>query len=83
MIVGCTDCALLCVVVIFNRRSANVLAVLARVASRVLDRTGFYYSGKPPVVKKRATQLNRTSTLRYRLSVFCSASFKTLFNFGT
>ncbi|CAO2835328.1 unnamed protein product [Amaranthus hypochondriacus] len=47
-------------------RSANVLAVLARVASRVLDRTGFYYSGKPPVVKKRATQLNRTSTLSTR-----------------
>ncbi|GAB4844795.1 Phosphoinositide phosphatase sac1 [Ancistrocladus abbreviatus] len=45
-------------------KSANVLAVLGAVASEALDLTGFYYSGKPPVVKKRATQISRTSTVR-------------------
>lgn len=47
-------------------KTANVLGVLASVASQALDRTGFYFSGKPPVVKKRATQINRTSTLSTR-----------------
>ncbi|GFS32318.1 phosphoinositide phosphatase family protein [Actinidia rufa] len=45
-------------------KSANVLAVLGGVASEALDLTGFYYSGKPIVLKKRATQLSRTSTGR-------------------
>ncbi|THF94403.1 hypothetical protein TEA_025507 [Camellia sinensis var. sinensis] len=45
-------------------KSANVLAVLGGVASEALDLTGFYYSGKPTIVKKRATQLSRTSTGR-------------------
>lgn len=45
-------------------KSANVLAVLGGVATEALDLTGFYYSGKPLVVKKRATQLSRTSTGR-------------------
>ncbi|CAA0827794.1 Phosphoinositide phosphatase SAC1 [Striga hermonthica] len=45
-------------------KSANVLAVLGGVASQALDLTGFYYSGKPLVVKRRATQLTRTSTGR-------------------
>ncbi|KAM3237863.1 hypothetical protein P3S67_012300 [Capsicum chacoense] len=45
-------------------KSANVLAVLGGVASEALDLTGFYYNGKPVVVKRRATQLSRTSTAR-------------------
>ncbi|XVF63323.1 hypothetical protein PTKIN_Ptkin09bG0078700 [Pterospermum kingtungense] len=45
-------------------KSANVLAVLGAVASEALDLTGFYYSGKPSTVKRRANQLNRTSTAR-------------------
>ncbi|OIT35684.1 PREDICTED: phosphoinositide phosphatase SAC1 [Nicotiana attenuata] len=45
-------------------KSANVLAVLGGVASEALDLTGFYYSGKPMVVKRWATQLSRTSTAR-------------------
>ncbi|XP_052201202.1 phosphatidylinositol-3-phosphatase SAC1 isoform X2 [Diospyros lotus] len=45
-------------------KSANVLAVLGGVASEALDLTGFYYSGKPVVGKRRATQLSRTSTAR-------------------
>ncbi|XP_068649727.1 phosphatidylinositol-3-phosphatase SAC1 isoform X1 [Aristolochia californica] len=45
-------------------KSANVLAVLGAVASEALDLTGFYYSGKPAVVKKKATPLSRTSTGR-------------------
>ncbi|XP_022875965.1 phosphoinositide phosphatase SAC1 isoform X1 [Olea europaea var. sylvestris] len=46
-------------------KSANVLAVLGGVASEALDLTGFYYSGKPVVVKKRRTvHLSRTSTRR-------------------
>ncbi|KAF3445442.1 hypothetical protein FNV43_RR10618 [Rhamnella rubrinervis] len=45
-------------------KSANVLAVLGGVASEALDLTGFYYSGKPIVVKRRANQLSRTSTGR-------------------
>ncbi|XP_060197956.1 phosphatidylinositol-3-phosphatase SAC1 [Lycium barbarum] len=45
-------------------KSANVLAVLGGVASEALYLTGFYYSGKPVVVKRRATQLSRTSTAR-------------------
>lgn len=57
-----------------NRKSANVLGVLSVVASAALDMTGFYYSGKPPVVKKRATQQNRTSSIRYRLYIICSTS---------
>ncbi|XP_011003983.1 PREDICTED: phosphoinositide phosphatase SAC1-like isoform X1 [Populus euphratica] len=45
-------------------KSANVLAVLGAVASQALDLTGFYYSGKPSVVKRRANQISRTSTGR-------------------
>ncbi|GAV78441.1 Syja_N domain-containing protein [Cephalotus follicularis] len=45
-------------------KSANVLAVLGAVASEALDLTGFYYSGKPSSVKRRANQLSRTSTGR-------------------
>ncbi|XAR57485.1 hypothetical protein NMG60_11025646 [Bertholletia excelsa] len=45
-------------------KSANVLAVLGGVASEALDLTGFYYSGKPVIVKRKATQLSRTSTGR-------------------
>ncbi|GKC28440.1 hypothetical protein Tco_1035734 [Tanacetum coccineum] len=33
-------------------KSANVLGVLDGVASEALDLTGFYYSGKPPVLRK-------------------------------
>lgn len=49
----------------FHSKSANVLAVLGGVASEALDLTGFYYSGKPSIVKRRANQLSRTSTGRY------------------
>ncbi|KAF6139392.1 hypothetical protein GIB67_026234 [Kingdonia uniflora] len=46
-------------------KSANVLAVLGSVASEALDLTGFYYSGKPVILKRRTTaQLSRTSTGR-------------------
>uniref|UniRef100_A0A1D1YYS2 Polyphosphoinositide phosphatase n=2 Tax=Anthurium amnicola TaxID=1678845 RepID=A0A1D1YYS2_9ARAE len=45
-------------------KSANVLAVLGAVASEALDLTGFYYSGKPVLVKRKTTQLSRTSTGR-------------------
>ncbi|KAI5567551.1 hypothetical protein BDE02_13G097900 [Populus trichocarpa] len=45
-------------------KSANVLAVLGAVASQALDLTGFYYSGKPHTVKRRADHLSRTSTGR-------------------
>ncbi|KAL6857122.1 hypothetical protein ACP4OV_018504 [Aristida adscensionis] len=45
-------------------KSANVLGVLGDVAGQALDLTGFYYSGKPKVQKKRSTQLSRTSTAR-------------------
>jgi hypothetical protein len=44
-------------------KSANVLGVLGGVAGETLDLTGFYYSGKPKVQKRR-TQLSRTSTAR-------------------
>ncbi|XP_010682007.2 phosphatidylinositol-3-phosphatase SAC1 isoform X1 [Beta vulgaris subsp. vulgaris] len=47
-------------------KTANVLGVLAGVASQALNRTGFYYSGKQPVVKKRAMQLSRTNTVSSR-----------------
>uniref|UniRef100_A0A804PSB3 SAC domain-containing protein n=1 Tax=Zea mays TaxID=4577 RepID=A0A804PSB3_MAIZE len=45
-------------------KSANVLGVLGKVAGEALDLTGFYYSGKPKVQKKRLIQLSRTSTAR-------------------
>lgn len=45
-------------------KSANVLAVLGAVASEALDLTGFYYSGKPVLVKRKVTQLSRTNTGR-------------------
>lgn len=45
-------------------KSANVLAVLGAVASEALDLTGFYYSGKPTIVKRRANKISRTSTGR-------------------
>lgn len=44
-------------------KSANVLAVLGAVASEALDLTGFYYSGKPSIIK-RINKSNRTSTGR-------------------
>lgn len=56
----------------FQSKSANVLAVLGAVASEALDLTGFYYSGKPSVVKRRLNQISRTSTGRY--AIFISAS---------
>ncbi|CAI9266744.1 unnamed protein product [Lactuca saligna] len=46
-------------------KSANVLGVLGGVASEALDLTGFYYSGKPTVVKKKSIQLSRTSTASF------------------
>ncbi|KAK9929771.1 hypothetical protein M0R45_026854 [Rubus argutus] len=45
-------------------KSANVLAVLGAVASEALDLTGFYYSGKSSVIKRRLNQISRTSTGR-------------------
>ncbi|WOL18777.1 phosphoinositide phosphatase SAC1 [Canna indica] len=45
-------------------KSANVLGVLGAVASEALDLTGFYYSGKRNIVRKKSTQLSRTSTGR-------------------
>ncbi|CAL9085851.1 unnamed protein product [Musa textilis] len=45
-------------------KSANVLAVLGAVAGEALDLTGFYYSGKPTILKKKSTHLSRTSTGR-------------------
>ncbi|XP_028792327.1 phosphoinositide phosphatase SAC1 isoform X2 [Neltuma alba] len=43
-------------------KSANVLAVLGGVASEALDLTGFYFSGKPNIVKR--TKGNRPSNGR-------------------
>ncbi|KAB1204733.1 Phosphoinositide phosphatase SAC1 [Morella rubra] len=45
-------------------KSANVLAVLGAVASEALDLTGFYFSGKPTIVKRRANNISRPSTGR-------------------
>ncbi|XP_042426608.1 phosphatidylinositol-3-phosphatase SAC1-like isoform X2 [Zingiber officinale] len=45
-------------------KSANVLAVLGAVASEALDLTGFYYSGKPIIARKKSAQISRTSTGR-------------------
>ncbi|XP_030468029.2 phosphatidylinositol-3-phosphatase SAC1 [Syzygium oleosum] len=42
-------------------KSANVLAVLGNVASEALDLTGFYYSGRSNIPKKRVNQLSRPS----------------------
>lgn len=53
----------------FQSKSANVLAVLGAVASEALDLTGFYYSGKPSIVKRRLNQISRTSTGRYAISM--------------
>ncbi|KAJ0085137.1 hypothetical protein Patl1_07187 [Pistacia atlantica] len=41
-------------------KSANVLAVLGGVASEALDLTGFFYSGKPSIVKRKTNQPSRT-----------------------
>lgn len=66
----------------FSSKSANVLAVLGGVASEALDLTGFYYSGKPVVVKKRRTvHLSRTSTRRYFFIPFLMQIFS-LFAFS-
>lgn len=46
-------------------KSANVLAVLGGVASEALDLTGFYYSGKTSVIKKRVNRLSQTNVTRY------------------
>jgi len=51
--------------VIFSSKSANVLAVLGNVASEALDLTGFYYSGRSNISKKRVNQLSRRSIRRY------------------
>lgn len=51
--------------VMFSSKSANVLAVLGNVASEALDLTGFYYSGRSNVPKKRVNQLRRPSIGRY------------------
>ncbi|KAJ0087013.1 hypothetical protein Patl1_07168 [Pistacia atlantica] len=40
-------------------KSANVLAVLGGVASEALD-TGFFYSGKPSIIKRKTNQPSRT-----------------------
>ncbi|KAJ9167190.1 hypothetical protein P3X46_021858 [Hevea brasiliensis] len=45
-------------------KSANVLAVLGAVANEALDLTGFYYSGKPSIVKRTINQISRRSTGR-------------------
>ncbi|KAL1805043.1 hypothetical protein ACET3Z_028111 [Daucus carota] len=45
-------------------KSANVLAVLGGVASEALDLTGFYYSGKPSAIKRKSSQISRTSITR-------------------
>ncbi|GMH00340.1 hypothetical protein Nepgr_002179 [Nepenthes gracilis] len=45
-------------------KSANVLAILGALASEALDLTGFYYSGKPLVVKRKTSLLNRSNTVR-------------------
>nr|AAF18517.1 Hypothetical protein [Arabidopsis thaliana] len=45
-------------------KSANVLAVLGAVASEALDLTGLYFSGKPKIVKKKASQLSHANTAR-------------------
>nr|XP_043635970.1 phosphatidylinositol-3-phosphatase SAC1 isoform X2 [Erigeron canadensis] len=45
-------------------KSANVLGVLGGVAGEALDLTGFYYSGKPAVIKKKSIPLSRTGTAR-------------------
>lgn len=42
-----------------------MLAVLGAVASEALDLTGFYYSGKPIIARKKSAQISRTSTGRY------------------
>jgi hypothetical protein len=57
-------------------KSANVLGVLGGVASEALDLTGFYYSGKPKVQKKRSTQLSRTTTARYQYFIKFMSSCK-------
>ncbi|KAF3774699.1 Phosphoinositide phosphatase [Nymphaea thermarum] len=56
-------------------KSANVLAVLGAVASEALDLTGFYYSGKRTVPKKRMNQLSRTSTSSLEISSFSYSFF--------
>lgn len=45
-------------------KSANVLAVLGGVASQALDLTGFYYSGRPSVVKSHMRQRAVVATSR-------------------
>ncbi|KAJ0025747.1 hypothetical protein Pint_07073 [Pistacia integerrima] len=47
-------------------KSANVLAVLGGVASEALDLTGFFYSGKPSIVKRKTNQPSRTGRLKER-----------------
>lgn len=53
-----------------HSKAANVLVVLGAVASEALDLTGFYYSGKRSVMKKKSNQIRRTDTSRYA-SNFC------------
>lgn len=51
----------------FQSKSANVLAVLGGVASEALDLTGFYFSGKPNIVK-RTNKGNWPSNGRYHFN---------------
>ena len=52
-----------------------MLAVLGAVASEALDLTGFYYSGKPSVVKKKSNQVSGTNTSRYAVRTFVHLQF--------
>lgn len=52
---------LLCMFV-SGSKSANVLAVLGGVAADALDLTGFYYSGKAPVSKRKSQATLITAT---------------------
>ncbi|KAJ0082323.1 hypothetical protein Patl1_10744 [Pistacia atlantica] len=41
-------------------KSANVVSVLGGTASEALDLTGFFYGGKPSIVKRKTNQRSRT-----------------------
>lgn len=58
-----------------------MLAVLGGVASEALDLTGFYYSGKAHVVKRKSTQLSRTSTARYHAFAYVHVSFAPVYGY--
>jgi len=56
------DTAIRCVCFFSGSKSANVLAVLGGVAADALDLTGFYYSGKAPVSKRKSPPTLITAT---------------------